>query len=84
LRLPVDAEAERGPLLEHADAGALIGRGGDDLDLVLRDPPEERMRLASVSRSSPSCTGTAACAMIGPVSVPASTKWTVQPVTRTP
>ena len=43
-----------------------------------------RMRARSDSSSSSSCTGTAAWAMIGPVSTPPSTKWTVQPVIFTP
>jgi hypothetical protein len=42
------------------------------------------MRAASASRVSPGRTGTAAWAMIGPVSAPASTKCTVQPATATP
>ena len=38
-----------------------------------------RMRARSDSSSSSSSTGTAAWAMMGPVSTPRSTKWTVQP-----
>jgi len=43
-----------------------------------------RMRARSASTSSSSCTSTADCAMIGPVSTPESTKWIVQPAMRTP
>src|SRR5690606_40118419 len=42
------------------------------------------MRAASRTGSSSSRTSTAACAMIGPVSVPSSTKCTVQPESFTP
>ena len=42
------------------------------------------MRSCSVASSSPSRTSTARWATTGPVSMPASTRWTVQPVTRTP
>src|SRR5574344_859355 len=41
-------------------------------------------RAASVSSVSLSFTGTAACRMIGPLSMPSSTKWIVQPDTFTP
>src|ERR1051326_226418 len=42
------------------------------------------MRLANLSSSSSSCTGTTACAMIGPLSVSGRTKCTVQPENRAP
>ena len=61
------------------------------LDAVVGDPLEDRRRGARAPRRGcarearprrrSSSTGTTACAMIGPVSVPASTKCTVQPVT---
>src|SRR5713101_307495 len=43
-----------------------------------------RMRASRVSAVSFSWTGTAACRMIGPVSTPSVTKWTVHPDTLTP
>src|SRR5213594_1286163 len=43
-----------------------------------------RMRASRVSTVSFSWTGTAACRMIGPVSTPSVTKWTVHPDTLTP
>src|SRR5689334_3837850 len=43
-----------------------------------------KMRAVSVSSVSPSNTGTTRWAMMGPVSVPVSTKCTVQPATFTP
>src|SRR5438477_234881 len=42
------------------------------------------MRADNRSSSSSSCTGTTACAIIGPVSISARTKCTVQPENRTP
>src|ERR1700738_276701 len=42
------------------------------------------MRSCRVATSSSSRTGTASCARIGPVSVPASTRCTLHPVTLTP
>src|SRR4051812_18338167 len=42
------------------------------------------IRSCRTFSSSPSCTATATCAITGPVSMPASTRWTVHPVTLTP
>ena len=42
------------------------------------------IRSCRESSVSPSSTATASCAMIGPVSTPASAQCTVQPVTFTP
>src|SRR5690606_34467677 len=43
-----------------------------------------RMRAARASSSSPGSTGTRRCTITLPVSTPASTKWTLQPLSRTP
>ena len=81
-------------------AGAVAGAGRrttqfvDDADAVARRPapaPSGRgrcsaasTRAASVSGVSPGSTGTAAWAMIGPLSIAARTKCTVQPCSLTP
>ena len=91
-------EAEEGALASSTrTVGAPAGRGGRDHGerLAGGDPLRARApgaRARGGGCAPPACRGrrpsstesTAAWAMTGPVSVPASTKWTVHPVTRAP